>query len=542
MEDARSTMSAEGWKISYNVYNQSMEYFGNFLDYKVEKYEKKFTPGGLETIVVYYKSGIPNLIILQTTSTSFENLLPKKSPLSGKNNYLVTFSEKGAGQVVEFRNYLNDTTAKSYTILVYSKESLDHLISDEKARIDRCRLCYTKGNDFFAASKFQEAITQFEIARKNIRPWDDHSPEDIDFSIKSCKQGISNLSFASYAQSGDSLFSNEKYDLALANYQKALSFRSDDRSLMDKISKSENFINVDEFRKSEHYYSYVNPLAWDKFVDSNYQAMNDLFHSTSANGWLRYAAVVQFDGNGNNFSGIKINSSSFKNPVKWLTSIDGKSMPPSRISNFFIPTREELNFNLSWKSSIIKATSVANALDFDNEVFSTHWYNDRIRHFIGSRSYKNGIYRFVALEKKLDGTVYNDLLLKSFHSNSGPANVFYSILMPGWGTQKVTDGQKGNGRMTAFLVSTAVSIVSKLYSRNQYDFYQERAEHNVNHYRNANLANKLFLISGSVSACIYLNDFIFVVTRGIKNDHRSKSLRKELKNGPIYLVKSPLKP
>jgi len=51
----------------------------------------------------------------------------------------------------------------------------------------------------------------------------------------------------------------------------------------------------------------------------------------------------------------------------------------------------------------------------------------------------------------------------------------------------------------------------------------------------------LFLISGGVSACIYLNDLIFVIRKGINNDQKSRSLRKELKNGPVYLVKSPLK-
>jgi hypothetical protein len=283
-------------------------------------------------------------------------------------------------------------------------------------------------------------------------------------------------------------------------------------------------------------------MDWTRYIGSNFQAMNLLVQSAKESGWLNYTAIVKFDASGNNFSGLKINSGSFRNPVASLTMVDWKGMPPSRISNVFIPTREALNFNLSWKMSRIKATAVSNELNIDNEVFSTHWYNDRIRHFIATLPYKNGIYHFVAVEKKLDGTVFNDLLLKSFQSNTGPANVFYSMIMPGWGTQKVTDGQKGNGKMMAFLVTTAVSIASKLYSRNQYDYYKERTEHNEDHYRNANLANKLFLISGGVSACIYLDDLIFVITRGIKNDHRSKSLRKELNNGPVYLVKAPLKP
>jgi len=539
--DARKSLSDDGWKISYNVYNQSMEYFGCFLDFKVEKYEKKFVPNGLETVVVYFKAGIPNLILCQTTKATFEALLSKKSLLSVKNDYLVAISEKGAGQVIEFRNYPNEKTGRTYSVLLYSKESLDHMISEEKVRIETCRVSYAKGNEFFASSMYQEAIEQFGIAKKNIRPWDDHSPEDIDFSIKSCEQGIINNSYERFIQSGDSLFKVENYGLALVNYQKAQSIRTDDHSLKEKISKSENFKNPEEFRKSEHPYSYINPQIWNRFVGSNFQAMNLLVQSVKKSGWLNYTAVVQFDGSGNNLSGLKINSGSFKNPIASLPMVDWKSLPPSRISNVFIPTREALNFNLSWKTSYIKATSFSNELDIDNELFSTHWYNDRVRHFIATQSYKNGVYNFVAVEKKLEGTVYNDLLLKSFHSNSGPANVFYSILMPGWGTQKVTDGQKGSGRMMTFLVTTAVSIASKLYSRNQYDYYKERAEHNEDHYRNANLANKLFLISGGVSACIYLNDLIFVIRKGINNDQKSRSLRKELKNGPVYLVKSPLK-
>jgi hypothetical protein len=542
IEDARKSLTDDGWKISYNVYNQSMEYFGYFLDFKVEKYEKKVVPNGLETIVVYFKTGIPNLILCQTTKATFEALLPKKNSPSAKNDYLVSISERSAGQVIEFRNYPNEKTPRTYSVLLYSKGSLDHMISEEKVRIETCRSSYAKGNEFFALSKYQEAIVQFGIAKKNIRPWDDHSPEDIDFSIKSCEQGIINNSYERFIQAGDSLFKEENYGLALLNYQKAQSIRMDEHSLAEKILKSENFRNVEEFRKSEHPYSYINPMDWTRYIGSNFQAMNLLVQSAKESGWLNYTAIVKFDASGNNFSGLKINSGSFRNPVASLTMVDWKGMPPSRISNVFIPTREALNFNLSWKMSRIKATAVSNELNIDNEVFSTHWYNDRIRHFIATLPYKNGIYHFVAVEKKLDGTVFNDLLLKSFQSNTGPANVFYSMIMPGWGTQKVTDGQKGNGKMMAFLVTTAVSIASKLYSRNQYDYYKERTEHNEDHYRNANLANKLFLISGGVSACIYLDDLIFVITRGIKNDHRSKSLRKELNNGPVYLVKAPLKP
>ena len=542
IEDARRFLLADDWKISYNGYNQSMEYFSNFLDYKVEKYEKKFVSDSLETIVLYFKSGIPNLIVCQTTSASFRYLLPENTTLSAKSDYMVGFLDKGASQFMEFRTHPDEHANRKYSVLVYNKESVDQLILKEKVRIERCKLAYASANELFAAKKFQEAILQYEIVKKNICPWDDYSPEDIDYSISICNSGISSNFFDIYLRSGDSLFRDEKYQLALSKYQKALTFRSGDFSLTDKISKSENFMNVEEFRKSEHPYSYVNPLAWEKFVSFNYQAMNSLLQSMEGNGWLNYTAVVQFDEKGNNFSGLKINSSSFKKPDSSLSLPELKSVPPSRISNFFIPTREKLDLNLSWKASEIKATSYANDVYIENDEFSTFKYNDRIQNFIQSQSYSNGKYRFLVKAKKLNTTVFNDLLLKSFHSNSGPANVFYSMLMPGWGTLKVTDAQKGYGRMNAFLVATAVSIASKLYSRNQYGLYNERVEHNENHYRNANLANKLFLISGGVSTCIYLNDLIFVINRGIKNDHRSKALLKELKKGPVYLVKSPLKP
>ena len=55
------------------------------------------------------------------------------------------------------------------------------------------------------------------------------------------------------------------------------------------------------------------------------------------------------------------------------------------------------------------------------------------------------------------------------------------------------------------------------------------------YYNNANLSYKCALISLGISGSLYLYDIIWVITKGAINIKESKSLRKQLKQGPVQI-------
>ena len=59
-------------------------------------------------------------------------------------------------------------------------------------------------------------------------------------------------------------------------------------------------------------------------------------------------------------------------------------------------------------------------------------------------------------------------------------------------------------------------------------------------YNNANTSHKIALISGGISASIYLYDIIWVISKGAKNLKSSKPLKKQLQQGPVQIQNQPI--
>lgn len=102
---------------------------------------------------------------------------------------------------------------------------------------------------------------------------------------------------------------------------------------------------------------------------------------------------------------------------------------------------------------------------------------------------------------------------------AGPVWTINSMVFPGWGTTKVSYGKKGWGRSLSFFSTLLIAIVSNNYSNKQYEAYlNETDQRQMNiYYNNANTSHQIALISGGISASIYLYDVIWVFSKGRKN-------------------------
>jgi len=292
----------------------------------------------------------------------------------------------------------------------------------------------------------------------------------------------------------------------------------------------------------EQRYSEINLHDYNGFININFDAMNALIKNYRGKGEIRYSTLIQFDQQGINLSDIKIHSTSNNKYNTFLSSIKPYELPPSKISNIYIPTKETVTYNLSWETSIIKAVVKFRNIRVRNLQKIDSNQNSYIATYISHQNFKSGIYTFNSTKKILNDKSFSDLVLISFTNNSGPMNFLYSVLIPGLGTRKVTDGVKGKGRMALFLLSAGISAGSRIYSLNQQNEYLKDPAKGSTFYSNSDIANKVFIVSGGIAASVYLYDIFYVFGRGIKNLRENKSFKQGLSVRPVILDESPLKP
>jgi hypothetical protein len=164
-----------------------------------------------------------------------------------------------------------------------------------------------------------------------------------------------------------------------------------------------------------------------------------------------------------------------------------------------------------------------------------------IASFITTQSFRYGEYTIEVKNKEFNGVLFSDLAITEFKT-FGPEAALFSTLIPGLGTLKATNGEKGRGRFTYFLLSSGLTIGSKLYSDIQYKNYLAATSQTDidKYYNNANISNKIALLSGGLSASIYLYDIFGALSQGAKNLKLSKALRIRLKQGPVQIQKKSL--
>ena len=213
-------------------------------------------------------------------------------------------------------------------------------------------------------------------------------------------------------------------------------------------------------------------------------------------------------------------------------------MKPATKGDYFLAAQKNISVDLVWNSSksLFKSTSKGISSSEYNSPYSSS-----LQSFINKQSFGYGKYSFEVREKNFNGKIYSDINLIEYNT-VGPSAALLSAFMPGVGTLKVSYGEKGWRRFACFVLSTGLSISSKLFSNEQYNRYlvaTTQAEIDK-FYNNANLSHKISLISGGISASIYLYDIIWVFSKGVQNLNRTKSLRNQLKYGPIKIQSTPI--
>lgn len=196
---------------------------------------------------------------------------------------------------------------------------------------------------------------------------------------------------------------------------------------------------------------------------------------------------------------------------------------------YYVMAHQEYLVDLSWNNRVLtikknqatwpKNLSTTNAA-FNTSVLST------------INKWPKGKYKFEVKSKIQNNHTQNDITLIKYKCTSGPQNVILSMILPGLGTRRVVDGNKSLRRTTFFILTAGVSVFAKIISDRTYNEYLIASNQTENEklYNKANLTNRVFIISGSLAASIYLYDIIYVI-------HKGRTNIKKYKFATPYIVK-----
>lgn len=566
-------MNNLGWSRLDDSENQTVRFFGFYLDYSIAKWQNKKTNFIEGVFCLYYKTGKPNLMVYHNPdNVCFNNLLTKQSSLdlikkTSNNLFKSSSYKKPGGTIMDFREHENDISSLRFSLIVYNEASVNRQILEMKAEVARIKaneagrkkavkIATQAGDSLFNSYKYDDAIKQYSIAEVYLKTEEKSLLTEIESKLKVSRETKNRIYVENKIKEGDNYLLEKNYNNALISYLYAQSYyRANptnfdpllniEAKLTDAVLRSRESVTALVLQGSYQSYKASNPSGFNAFRSENLDKINSMISELKWYGNVRYKAVIKFDSQGKNNSYIKIDTSSGKEVNNYINRISVSNLTPVRKLEFYIPTLEELPFDVSWDTYLLRATWRASKTQIKPAGKLASDFSDDIGKFINQQDYKHGIYKFEVVEKKLNGNTFSDLSLIKYNSDNGPLSAAYSLVLPGWGTSKVTDGQKGKIRGMVFLLSAVVCAGTKIYSDIEYRNYKKTVSStgsDASAFKKANGAHKVSIIFGGIACVTYVYDFAWVVNKGIKNDKQSKELTNRLKNGPIKIIDAPIKP
>ena len=596
LDDIRMFLRNESWSFNGAKSNQSFNYFDYPINYNIVSWEKYYSDGD---IILYNSPGKPNIVIYQSNSICFNNIFKSfisKGKTSIDEDKLVTTFKEG-NITVEFREYKNDYSSRQFSILLYNsvvlnkeiqtlkeqdealkkaqaevKKKYDNALAEAdmafssnkfeiakikyltaleiennifvKSKIDLCdkAICeklISKGDSLYNANQYDNALSIF-IESKECSNY--HSM--VQQKIKKTERKILDGKINTIQVKGEAYLEDQKYDMALEQYNSILLLDKSNFMASEKIKQIQEIKKILAIRSTTVFsYRKTNNADFSQFKNT---LLNDVSLQINKNkdGFLNLNYLISFDTEGTNLSLVKNISTSLMDYSNYLTSISQNGiLKPATEGGYFLASKENLKLDIKWSTAKVSYKVNSKGI-YQSEYIdqSTNGTTIPIKSFINRDHFMYGKYIFKIKDKEVNGKSFSDINLVNFRT-VGPNAALLSMLMPGMGALKVTYGQKGWGRFTCFLISSGLAIGSKLYSDAQYKSYLNATNQTDidKLYKNANISHKVALISGAVSASIYLHDIIWVLSKGAKNKKSSKILRNKLKQGPVNVQNQKIK-
>ena len=297
-----------------------------------------------------------------------------------------------------------------------------------------------------------------------------------------------------------------------------------------------------EKRAGEGYtYRTENPIAFNALQKKLVTLINEQVDGSLV-GQINFTCIIRFDTNGVNISGIKeFASTAFLKQVQ--SALHEESMTAIKKYGYFVNAHDEIAVQLEWitKTDVVKSSGKG----ILNEDPTQPTY-EQYKTYISNQTYPFGKYTFNTKVKtmKIDGEskTLTDVTLVDYKRNGGPINAFLSLILPGWGSAKVSNGKHGYLTGTTYILGLGAAGLSKILETSSLSAYND-ADNQVTAdaaYEEANGFRHYFLISLGVVAATYIHDLTWSIVHGFKNIKSSAYYKKSLVKGPIVISKTPL--
>ena len=599
LEDINYFLNNENWTYYNYQTNTTSNYFKYQLDYGLYKWDK-YSYGNTSSLQLFKSADKQNIIVFESSESCFNALLTdvaSKFPIKTKESTDYRSKTCVDGKItIEFRKYTTYRSTGVYSILYYHAPSLSAEISrvkkieDEKIRLEKqrlgrieevyseverlrnekqfdeaiskyesissivleedslgyrinllkkekCAYYIQKGDAYFEASNFENAVDNFKLAQDC-----DNESFDVSNKIRKTNAKIKEIKVSQKMIEANAFLENKNFFAALKSYKEVYSLDANNYVSKNKIDEINSILEVLEKRKNTIFsYKETNFADYTSLLKNISKELNTTT-KMSSDGSFSFEYLIAFDTLGNNTSKYNITNTTSPLFSSSLNKVPVYNLTKPMLKSYFIASKENLAINLNWKSNIIKFNSKFKSKDSGiNQVTDGNMDQQLVSNFINQQAYRYGEFTFEVKSKTLNNSTYTDISLVKYKKDAGagPLCTLYSMLLPGVGTLKVTHGQKGWGRMTTFILATGLGILYNSLAIEEYNQYKKAIDQTSldKHYTAANLYTNTSLAMFSCSATIYVYDVIFVLSKGCKNLYESKGLRKSLKQAPI-LVKS----
>lgn len=334
-------------------------------------------------------------------------------------------------------------------------------------------------------------------------------------------------------ESGKYYYEKEELRNAIYYYNQVLSIDKNNYEAYNKKSEIENFFYN---RAAGYQYRKLFESNYNYFVEKLKIALEDEISKTE-NGQAKFTIDILFDTSGINKSTIsKTNITDLDNRISSIVNTWLSTKPTKK--GYYVNAFDKITVDVSWKSgnSIYtrnsKGSTTFNATGSEADHFK----------FIKSLDYPFGKFYFTSKAKKLiiDGTEVKatDILFTKYEFSGGPLNAFYSVLFPGLGKYKVTNGIYGIKTMIIYGASMflySVFKINEIVLINKY--YKQDFPNELNEiYQGANNSRVIGLLSLFTGISTGIYDLYFSVTEGFSNIKSSKKTKGLLKLGENYVV------
>jgi hypothetical protein len=438
------------------------------------------------------------------------------------------------------------------------KSAVDYHVSAAEQNISR-KLYFIAREDYVSAAQYSNNRSYY------IRLADEMQVTGIKHRIDPMVSDAKNLA------------KNGNLHAAIKLLKEALSFDSRNIELKKLIEEYETSQNHMMTRSTKVFkYDELLPANMESFKSAVESSLIP-FVDTSDTGGFKSRLVFNFDTLGIISHKIDVFDASFSSQgliKNWRSlTIGGELLKPTVVDTFFMASSDTLSINASWsKEKFVIPYKVNKKMDFklgtgetglDGDVFSKQLMPPSGYRSCSSMM-RDGLYDFIETEHKVSGSplvngkfeyeikhlTFNDddsyeVTATGFLNNSGPVNVFYSLVMPGWGTRKVypEKRRRSTTRFLGFVAMAGMAVISKMESDRVYDQYlQAQLDSDQNTmddlYFKSDLFNKAFLASAGIAGTIYLVDVIDVIVGGARNNRFARSLDKRLKERPLKLYEN----